>query len=372
MTTKISDHWLTFPKSLPNDFEALMVFYPAKFPGVISYYEENARKLATDSKGYYAYGMWARDELFEGFDRIKKKYESGDQNDIVFLVGIDQQLHKLYCFRFWVVNYLFPDGPLHEFFVDNLKDGIRKFIDIEEDVEAFEEKILRIQRDLLQGDYADLYLQQTLSGVVILELLGNNTGTKLLFAEAAALIDEHNPENNPKINALWDKIVVWIKSNNSEGAVRMKKELEIPLIQAEFRKTMAPVYNMLTHAVEFREENERLKERHLGMKEKIDELLARAKERLAKDEYDLFVLSYEQARNFGMFKDILGEIDATLLPLWMGLLKKVEKILSETAPVPEEPMGPGGIFYHLVWYLPPDLKAKVMSPDTTLFDLKTL
>src|SRR3989344_8710404 len=142
---------LKFPTNLPNDLEALLIFYPWKFPKIVSYYEEIAGKVGTNPEEFIKYGNWAHDELFKGFEKIKKDYEIGNKNDASFLVSIDQRFHKLMCYRFWIVNYLFPDGPLHDFYVDTLKNSIRKFVDVGDEVEDFESRVMIIQRDMLQG-----------------------------------------------------------------------------------------------------------------------------------------------------------------------------------------------------------------------------
>lgn len=369
---KINEQLLKFPKTLPNDIEMFMVFYPAKFPGIVSYYEEVAKKIAGDPKAYQEYGQWTHDELFKGFEKIKSDYENGDKDDLSFLVSIDQRFNKLTCYRFWVVNYLFPDGPLHEYFVDTLKNLIRKFVDVGEEVEEFERKIVQIQRDFLQSDYADLYLRQALSGVKLVKLLESNPKTKTFFYESAKLIDQHSSENISKINSIWDQLVNLLNKDATEAILDVKKELEIPLEQAKWRKSMLPVYNMLTHAVEFREENKILSERHNGMKQKIDDFFSQAKQKLSVEEYELFEVAYQQSRNFAMFKDVMGEVDPYLLPLWFGILYKAQEILSKTTAIELRHVGHAGMFYHLAWYLPPDLKAKVMTPDLTPFDLKTL
>lgn len=369
---KISEQLFQLPKILPNDLEGFLVFYPAKFPGIVPYYEEVARKISTNPKAYREYGYWTKGELFKGFEKIKQDYENGNQDNLVFLVNTDQRFHKLICYRFWIVNYLFPDGPVHDFYVDALKNLIRKFVDVGEEVEEFEGKIVQIQRDLLQSDYADLYLRQALSGVKLVKLLESNPKTKLLLSEAVKLTNKHSPENTYKINAVWDKLTELINKDSGEYLKLLEKELEIPLKQARFRKTMIPVYNMLTHAVEFREENKMLAERHKGMKQKISDYLEQAKQKLTAEEYELFEVAYQQSRNFAMFKDILGEIDLHLLPLWFGMLEKIQEMLSKTTIIPKRTMGHSGMFYHLVWYLPPELKAKVMTPDLTPFSLEGL
>jgi len=369
---KINEQLLKFPKTLPNDIETFLVFYPAKFPGIIAYYEEVAHKIAGDPKAYREYGQWAHDELFKGFEKIKKDYDSGDKDNLSFLVEIDQRFNKLTCYRFWIVNYLFPDGPLHDYFVDTLKNMIRKFVDVGEEVEEFERKVVQIQRDFLQSDYADLYLRQALSGVKLVKMLESNIKTKPILSKVTNLIDQHSQENIRKINAIWDNLTDLINKDSAGEMFELKKELEIPMEQAEFRKSRLPIYNMLTHAVEFREENKMLAERHGSMKQKIDDFFAQAKQKLSDGEYELFEIAYQQSRNFAMFKDIIGEIDPQLLPLWFGILDKAQQILSKTTAIHPRPIGHAGMFYQLIWYLPPDLKAKVMTPDITPFDLKTL
>jgi len=369
---KINPELLKFPKTLPNDLETFMVFYPAKFPGIVSYYEEIAPKIAGDPVAFQEYGQWAHDELFAGFEKIKKDYEAGDQDNLSFLVSIDQRLHKLFCYRFWVVNYLFPDGPIHDFFVDTLKNMIRKIVDVGEEVEEFESKIVKIQRDLLQSDYADLYLRQALSGVNLVSILEQLPRTKMFFDNATTLIDKRSPENKDKINAIWDQLVRLVESDHSDEITALREQLAIPLEQAQMRKSMLPVYNMLTHAVEFRIENKALAQRHGEMKQRIDELMGQAKQKLSPEEYNLFEVAYLQSRNFSMFKDIMGSIDPYLLPMWFGLLRKVASILAETVSMrPGMTIGPSTMFWYLAWYLPTDLKAKVITPDTTPFSVES-
>ena len=372
MKIDLSPQLLKFPKILPNDLESFLVFYPNKFPPIIPYYEEVAKKIAGDPEAFRKYGYWAHDELFAGFEKIQQDYEKGDQNDLDFLVEIDQRFNKLICYRFWIVNYLFPDGPVHDFFVDALKNLIRKFTEVSDEVEEFEGKVARIQRDLLQSDYADLYLQQALESVEILELLGKNAKTKNILSRAITLVDRHDNEDIVKINSLWDGLLKLIESGSTPALALIKKKMLIPLEQAVMRKNKSPIYNMLTHAVEFRRENEDLKARHRSMKGHLESIFENARANLTKAEFELFEVAFEQSRNFSMFKDIMGLIDAPLLPLWFGLHDQVRKILSRTVKVDPAPTGHAGMFYRFAWFLPAHLKDKVMTPDSTPFDLKNL
>lgn len=371
---KIDPQLLKFPFSLPNDIEGFMFTYPHKFPLIIPFFEEVAQKVGTDSKAYQEYGNFAHDEMFKGFEKIKKDYDDGNQKDLRFLIGIDQRFNKLFCYRFWVVNYLFADGPLHDFYVDNLKNCIRKFVDVEEDIEDFESKVVRIQRDLLQGDYADLYLRQAIDGVEILKLLKENPKAKSLLDEVILLIDKHSSDNTKKINEIWDKLVEIIKEEIENGNKKLEEKMEIPLGQAEMRHSMLPVYNMLTHAIEFREENESLSARHGEMEGKIKDLMNLARQKLTLEEFELFEVSYQQARNFSMYKDIMGEIDPYLLPVWFGVHTKIKEILDAKNGTNLKARGTGhaAMFYFLVWHLPDELKSIIMTPDPTPFSLDTL
>lgn len=366
---KIDEKYLKFPQTLPNDLEGFMAYYPYKFPLIMNEYEEAAKRVADSPAEFRKYGDWARDELWAGFEKIKKDYENGNQNDLEFLVEIDQRFNKLFCYRFWIVNYLFADGPLHGFFVDSLRGLIHKFVDVGEDVEDFEQRIIEIQRDLLQGDYADLYLQQALSGTRLIKKMEADETINEKLQKVISLVDLKEQEEKEKIYAMWDDIVEIIKK---EGG-GLLEELRIPLEQVEMRGSKAPLYNMLTHAVEFRNENENLLSRHNAMKGGIKIIMEDAENKLDKYEFELLKLSYEQINNMTKYKDIMGEIDGPLLPLWFGIHDKI-RVISEKNGVKMSQMGtgPGSAFYFYVWYLPDNLKAKIMTPDLLPFNLETI
>lgn len=369
MSIKIEKQYLAFPKMLPNDLEDFMIFYPRKFPLIVAYYEEVAKEIANSPEKFREYGLWARDELFAGFEKIKECYDNGDQDDLEFLIDIDQRFNKLICYRFWIVNYLFADGPLHDYFVDNVRSFIHKFVDIGDNVEEFEARVATIQRDLLQSDYADLYLKQSLSGAKLLRLAKENLSMQKTVDKVAKLIDDDPQKNYKEINLLWDNFVKQVKEAKGE----LLSELKIPLSQAKMRGSMIHVYNMLTHSVEFREDNDKLVLRHDMMRNKINKIQAIAKQELTSDEFDLFKLSYEQIRNFTEYKDVMGKIDDYLLPLWFGIHDKIRNMLiSKGIDVPIEPTGHAAMFYFYVWYLPDNLKVKILNIDNTPFDLKTI
>lgn len=371
MKISLDDHLLKFPRYLPNDLEGLIFYYPEKFPLIIPEFEEIAPQIAGNPEAFREYGDKSKDELWAAFEKIKKDYENGDQSNLEFLLEIDERFSKIYCFRFWIVNYLFPDGPIHDYLVDNLKNLIRKFIDITEDIEDFEQRVVRIQRDLLQSDYADLYLQQALDGVKAVELLEGNHKIAEKLPAVTKLIDEHSHSNTDEINGIWQEVYEIIKNDEDAGALR--ETMAVPLRQVEMRNSMLPLYNMLTHAIEFREQNQQLTKRHSGMQDTINKYKELAKQQLSEEEYQLFEFCYEQARNFSMYKDVMGAIDEVLLPLWFGLHGQIKGILIDSGvKIREKPTGPTAVDAHFVWYLPDNLKAKVMTPDLTPFSLETI
>ena len=93
---------------------------------------------------------------------------------------------------------------------------------------------------------------------------------------------------------------------------------------------MLPLYNILTHTIEFRKENLQLQEKYDSMHKKIDDILEQAKKELSADEYELLKMSYEQAKNFAMYKDVMGAVDGKLLPFWFGIHDEIRDILRQS------------------------------------------
>ncbi|HEX8974464.1 MAG TPA: hypothetical protein VF817_03185 [Patescibacteria group bacterium] len=365
---KIEKKYLKFPKSLPNDLEDFLVFYPKKFPSIVRYYEEVAEKVADNPEEFRRYGDWAKEELWKGFEKIKNDYENGNKENLGFLVETDQRFNKLICFRFWVVNYLFADGPLHDYFVDSLRNLVYKMVDAGESTEEFEQKISSIQRDLLQGSYADLYLQQALSGERLLIGAKQNKLANDLIEKAEKIIHE-NPADRNELKELWDNLIELAESEGGD----LLATLEIPLQQAKMRGSIGPVYNMLTHAVEFKDENHALALRHEEMRQRVEDLKTQAKSKLSSDEYELFEISIAQIQNFTEYKDVMGEIDTVLLPLWFSIHDRIFEILkNDGVEIEKTTTGHCALFYFYVWYLPDNLKAKVMTVDNSEFNLKIL
>jgi len=372
ISLKIPDNLLKFPRFLPNDIEDFISYYPNKYPGIIKKYEEVAEKYAMDPEGFSEYADSQKKELCDGFKKIETEYKNGNQSNLKFLVETDLRLNKLFCYRFWIVNYLFADGPIHEFYIDMMKHMIRKFVDVSGEAEEFEQKVLLVQRDLLQSDFADLYLQQALSGVKIIRLLENIPEFKEIYSEVLKLITDDVKENQKEINILWEELYPMIEHiKDTKNRESLIGELSIPLNLAKRYNKMLPLTNALTHAVEFRNENIELEKRYIGMTADIDRIFLQAKKVLSKEEYEVFEISYKQSRNFARYKDIIGAIDTELLPMWFDIHSKVIDILVKESPnLKIRSGGQGLLFYRLIWFLPAELKVSVMTPDLTPFDVK--
>lgn len=367
MNINIPDYLLKMPKFLPNDIEGMIFTYPNKFPEIIKNYEEAARKYATDPKGFRAYGDEQLRELELGLEKIKNEYAKCENKDLEFLVRTDEKLNKLFCFRFWIVNYLFADGPIHSFYVDNLKRLTQKVINIAE-TEKYEEKLEETIQTLLQADYADEYLSQALNCNLVIKVLESDKKIRNSLKKVTILIEKNPIENSKEINNLWEEIWKKIKDNDD-----IKKLLHSAISQSKFRKSNLPLYNILTNTIEFKKENEKLQNKQDTIQMKINKIFEQAKKELNKDEYNLYKMSYEQAKNFAMYKDVMGSIDGKLLPFWYGIHDDIKNILTQiNSKFKSRPTGQAAMYYFLVWYLPNQLKAIVMTPDFTDFSLERL
>jgi hypothetical protein len=381
---KIDDHILKFPRSLPNDEQNFMTYYPYKYPKVIEYFEDKAKTFYDQPEAYAKFVQDEYNALEAAVNKINEEYQQGDKTDLNFLVEIDQKFNKLFCFKFWVINYIFADGPIHEFYVDQLKAFGRKMVDVTDDIVEYEERIIRIQRDLLQTDYADIYLVQALHGVRVMSFLEQDEFSKNIIAKIIPLIDQHSDQTNDQIIELWKPIVEKILDQNDKNFASLIDRptdfnfrtlldlppLALPINQVRMRKTPFPLYSFLNHTVEFRKQNIQLEERYNNMKETIEQIFIEAKGKFSVEEYQDFRLSYEMSKCLSMSKDIMGSVDPILIPVWENdVHAKAFDILSKNNKVRYPSVNHASMFGSFIWYLPDDLKAKVMSVDDTLLDI---
>ncbi len=379
---KIDKKYLEFPQFLDNDLEGFFFIFPNKYPKVVKLYKDIAKKVYDNPKLFREIGDEHYRELDLAFDKIKgdydKNYEkakkAGLEEELEFLTSIDQRLNKMYCFRFWIINYLFPDGPLHGFYVENLKNYARRLVnDVDLDIHDYEEKYLSIQRDLLQNDYADLYLQNALRCVDLFKALQAEFKTKKIIEKIKPLIEKQDNVSNKKIYQLLEPIF-----DMAEGkgllAKKLQKYMAIAISQSKWRKNRMPFYTLIIHAIEFSEQNKKLKERYEQGRERINSYLSLAKNVFTKQEYEELEISYEMVKNFSVYKDVMGQIDPRMLPFWINSINlRAENIVKEMGKgyVVKEG-GPGAFYYFLSWYLPAKLKVKIYTVDTTDFDINKI
>ncbi len=305
-------------------------------------------------------------ELFAGFEKIKKDYGASKKTmgDIVLT---DQRLHKLFCFKFWIVNYGFADGPIHDYYVEKLRVYAEKIAPWTQ-IEEKESVIQDTQRTLLQSDYIDLYLRNAFRGIEINKLLGK---IPLLQKQNIMLIEYIRKNKLKESYAHIEAILNIIEENKNDEEIRKLREL-LPFKTAQVRGDNVAIYNTVIHAMEFNQENIELKQRHDEMKSRINELMEIAKEKLSQKEFVEFKKCYEMSNLLKEAKDVFGAIDPYLLPLWFGMLEKLAKALN--LPIIDDGPGIGhcAMFYLLVWHLPSELKANVFTPDNTKFILRGL
>lgn len=378
---KLDKNLLKFPRFLPNDLEGLMFYYPNKFPPVVAEYEKAARQLAADPCGFAEYGDRHYAELEHAFDKIKKDFDlgypasrkKGLQTELEFLFDIDCRLHKMFCYRFWIVNYLFPDGPIHEFYVERLMHYARRLVDSSDiEISDYEAKVTEIQRDLIQGDYADLYLQNALNCVYLMELINKDKSLSAMVGKVRPLLQTESKKDLKQVYALLDPVIDFVEMQKTDLAKKLYNRMAIQLHQSKFRKTRLPVYTLIIHAIEFEAENRNLQKRSALLTQKIGQYLALAKKKFKPAEAEEMRISYKMVFNFSKYKDIMGMIDGRLLPFWMlEVVRRAGDILIEmkTGIKLVESLGPAGFFYCLSWYLPSRLKERFLSADSTGFSV---
>jgi len=360
-----------FPKSIPNDIEGFMAYYPWKFPGIVLEYEKSAEKYHLHPEEFRKFSFAFKKELNIGVRRMKKKYESDRNHSLEFLVELDEKISKLYCYRFWIINYLFCDGPLHTFYVDKIREYVRKVgVAPGVELETEEAYLKEMERNLLQGDYADVYLMNALAGIKVMDILENYREVKEDFKFLKKAVSE---KNNQKTYKLIDKIVARAEKNKETNhlAKSLINNLLLVLNQVKMRKNRFPLYTKIIHDIEFYEQNKELKRKHRKIKREIKKIFELAKEKLSAKEYSEFKTCSLMSSELSESKDTLGETDLVLLPFWFDVLYEIqEKLPCSKKHKKDLVKGVGSIFYSLVWYLPPELKAKVFTPDESPFELK--
>ena len=253
-----NEHLFRFPKTLPNDLEDFTLFYPLKFPPIIRMYNELVKQLHLNPVAFRNKCLELQKELIVGFQKIKDDYDNCTNRDLSFLVKIDQRLHKLFCYRFWIINYLFCDGPLHSYYVSKIRMFAEKLAQWDE-IEDKEPAILEIERALLQSDYADLYFKNTFHSLSLHDYLIHIPAFQKDLQDLKLALPT---EDNHLINPILDRILLQIEIHPDAAPVR---ELLVgPKLTGAIRGDNLMLYNMISHAFLFYEDSLKLKKRFLG------------------------------------------------------------------------------------------------------------
>lgn len=359
-------HLFKFPLTLPNDVEDFTLFYPKKYPLIMEIYSKTVQELYLDPDNFLKKCFELQKELWIGFEKIKSDFEACNNRDLKFLVDTDQRLHKLFCYRFWIINYLWCDGPLHNFYVDKIKEFAEKIAEWSE-IEEKEKAVLEIERALLQSDYADLYLERALGGLEVYEIIHSIPEIKeILMKLQEVIVTEENPQ---KAYVLIEEMMKVVESLDTTEIKKLNKLLCGVRATGKVRGDNLTLYNAIIHPIQFRAETLLLKQRYDIMKTRLKQIFDLAKSNLDLKEYSEFEIISKMSRNLMQAKDIFGEIDPELIPFWF---RQVHGEMKRFIPGLEYVSGHAAVFRDIIWSLPPELKVKVMSPDLEAFSLEKL
>lgn len=357
---------LEFPASIPNDIEGYMVYFPKKFPLLLEQYEKLVAKYWDKPKELDEYCKGLIDELWTGYGRIKKDFQKTpkEKRTLKFLINIDERLQKLNCYRFWIVNYALCEGPLNNYFIEELQKYVHELVENEdEDTETEErEKLLRL---LLKGDYKDLYVINALGGLHIYKSLKECTATQELCAE---LENKIGSVEDKELYKIVDKILEKTsREKNNSQLEKFFRHMKEPLDCSSVKGDLSVVYVTIIQAIEFNNKNVLLQKEYRNIKNTLKEVFRRAEDKLSKEDFKKFILAYTMLMKFKKFKDDFGEIDSDWLPLWLSqLIPELREHINDKS---TNLIGQGSVFYHFAWLLPPYLLKQVFKPDNTPFEV---
>lgn len=219
----------------------------------------------------------------------------------------------------------------------------------------------------MQGNYADLYLQSAFIGI---ELYIKFNSSKLFSKQVDKLKQELKKHDDKSCYVMIEEMIKIIETQKSAELKEIYGLLKEPIETARVRGDNLAIYQVIIHAFEFYEKNLELKKRYGDMVEHIKHILDLGRKKLSKQEFEELKVCYEMTNLFKEAKDVFGTLDPDIIPFWFGM----QGVLAKRIKVPEYMLnfGHAGMFYFHVWYLSPELKAKVFTPDLTPFDLKKL
>lgn len=356
----------TFPKarSIPNDLEFLFLYYPRKFPPIVQQYRDSIRRFQGRPDALRRFCLKQQKELFLGLERIIRDFEKIKNPTLEQLVKIDLRLQKLFCYRFWMVNYGLCDGPFHSHYVEKIRHYARVLAEWDEPA-VEEPAVERIENILLKSDYADLYLRNAFLGNDFCDLCKKDAE----LGNPWLKIKEKIGKNRPAYPEM-DGFLQGLDAKRNTPAVRAFLARHPQFATLKQVKGSKGMYGLLVHSIEFESENRELAKTVDRNRITIEEIFQSAKTTLSKKEFSDFKTSCQMVRTLLEAKDIYGDADPILLPFWFG---KIQRRLAEKTGYRSHPkIGHGLIFSSLAWHLPDELKAEVFTPDYQAFELRKL
>lgn len=353
-----------FPKKLVNDVEGFLFYYTKKFPRIKEKYIEIIAKDYNNPENLRILCLTQSERLINLAKCFTENYKDiDDKTDLKKLIEIDQKMHKLSCFNFWLYNYLICEGPLQEFHIDKIKELAGKIAN-GKDIEEIERNVERIETILIKTDYTDFYVENLLSGLRIYNQLNKRDEFKDLVCE---IHKEIKNKNYRTLNKLVMQIVNTVKKEKRKYKEIWKEFL--PMIKvSEIQKTLLPLYSLIMVGFEYKEKAEKYLKEYESLKEEIKRTFKVAENKLSKEDYSQMRTSYKMLRLLAECKDLFGKSDTITLPFWFKLINLIAKKIGNSSLA----LGQGSSYYSFIWHVQGDLKDIIYRIDNTDFDEEEL
>ena len=349
-----------FPKKLINDVEGFIFYYPKKFPKIKEKYLQLIEKYYNDPENFRLLCLEQSEKLMSLAKRFAGNYKDiGDETDLKKLIEVDQKMHKLSCFNFWLYNYLICEGPLQEFHISKIKEIAEKVAD-GRDIEEVEKNIERIETILIKTDYTDFYVGNLLRGLRIYNKLRQEN-------EFQGIIEEMHKEIGNKDYKILNKLVAQIIHAVEKDKIKYNEIWEefLPMLKvSEIQKTLLPVYSIIIVGFEYKEKAEKYIEDYKKLKGEIADIFNMAEKKLSQEDYSQMLTSYKMLRLLAECKDLFGMSDTITIPFWFNLINLIAKKLGNSSLA----LGQGSSYYSFMWHVSGELKDIIYKIDNTEFN----
>lgn len=351
-----------FPRTLVNDAEGFIYYYPKKFPKIVETYVKLIKKYYNDPEGFREFCLEESKELLKIAGKFVDFYKKIDKiGDLKLLFEIDDKMNKLYCFKFWLYNYLVCEGPLQKFHISKIKNFSEKIVewDVPEEREG---ELERIRKLLIQTDYTDFYVFNLLEGVKVYDYFAKINNFKEEVEALKALLSKKNYDYE-EANRMIDELVDKVRENEDENSRDIMKCLAPILRVCEIKGENLPLYSFMMTAFKFREKGLAYKKNYEKLKADIRDIFVFAKGKLSEEDYGQFERSYKMLRLIAECKDLFGEADTVVLPFWFKLYHRIDEVLGKKVS-----KGPGSSYHSIMWYVSGEMKDIIFKIDDSNFD----